>query len=63
MPGLIDMHSHLAIHEGMLDGRDSFDQMAIGAISQERMRSYLDHKVLQRLVMLVVTCWAWCTSN
>jgi len=42
IPGLIDMHSHLAIHEGMLDGRDGFDQMAIGAISQERMRSYLD---------------------
>lgn len=42
IPGLIDMHSHLAIHEGMLDGRDDFDQMAIGAISQERMRSYLD---------------------
>ena len=36
------MHSHLAIHEGMLDGRDGFDQMAIGAITQERMRSYLD---------------------
>ena len=35
MPGMIDMHSHLAIHEGMLDGRDDFDQMAIGAISQE----------------------------
>jgi imidazolonepropionase-like amidohydrolase len=42
IPGLIDMHSHLAIHEGMLDGRDGFDQMAIGALSQERMRSYLD---------------------
>ena len=42
MPGLIDMHSHLSIHEGMLDGRDDWDQMAIGAISQERMRSYLD---------------------
>lgn len=42
MPGLIDMHSHLSIHEGMLDGRDGFDQMAIGAITQERMRSYLD---------------------
>ena len=42
IPGLIDMHSHLCIHEGMLDGRDDFDQMAIGAISQERMRSYLD---------------------
>ena len=42
IPGLIDMHSHLSIHEGMLDGRDGFDQMAIGAITQERMRSYLD---------------------
>jgi len=42
MPGLIDMHAHLCIHEGMLDGRDDWDQMAIGAISQERMRSYLD---------------------
>jgi imidazolonepropionase-like amidohydrolase len=42
IPGLIDMHSHLCIHEGMLDGRDGFDQMSIGAITQERMRSYLD---------------------
>tara|TARA_R110000850_G_scaffold64247_3_gene144428 strand:- start:475 stop:1878 length:1404 start_codon:yes stop_codon:yes gene_type:complete len=42
MPGLIDMHSHLSIHEGMLDGRDDWDQMATGAISQERLRSYLD---------------------
>ena len=42
IPGLIDMHAHLAIHEGMLDGRDGFDQMAIGAITQERLRSYLD---------------------
>jgi len=42
IPGLIDMHSHLCIHEGMLDGRDGFDQMAIGGLTQERMRSYLD---------------------
>jgi imidazolonepropionase-like amidohydrolase len=42
IPGLIDMHSHLSIHEGMLDGRDDWDQMATGAISQERLRSYLD---------------------
>ena len=27
MPGLIDMHSHLSIQEGMLEGRDDFDQM------------------------------------
>ena len=42
MPGLIDMHSHLSIMEGMLDGRDSFDQMAIGAMTGSVLRSYLD---------------------
>ncbi len=42
MPGLIDMHSHLSIMEGMLDGRDSFDQMAMGAMTGNVMRSYLD---------------------
>jgi imidazolonepropionase-like amidohydrolase len=42
IPGLIDMHSHLAIHEGVLDGRDDLDQMAMGALTGNRMRSYLD---------------------
>ena len=42
MPGLIDMHAHHAIHEGMLEGRNTFDQMAIGAISGMRLREYLD---------------------
>lgn len=42
IPGLIDMHSHHAIHEGMLEGRNSYDQMAIGAISGERLRDFLD---------------------
>jgi imidazolonepropionase-like amidohydrolase len=42
IPGLIDMHSHLSIMEGMLDGRDSFDQMAMGAMTGNVMRSYLD---------------------
>ena len=42
MPGLIDMHSHLSIMEGMLDGRDAFDQMAIGAMTGSVLRSYLD---------------------
>ncbi len=42
MPGLIDMHAHHAIHEGMLEGRDRYDQMAIGAMSAERLRDYLD---------------------
>lgn len=42
MPGLIDMHAHHAIHEGMLEGRNSYDQMTIGAISGDRLRDYLD---------------------
>ena len=42
MPGLIDMHAHHAIHEGMLEGRNTYDQMAIGAISGLRLREYLD---------------------
>ena len=42
IPGLIDMHAHHAIHEGMLEGRNSYDQMAIGAISGLRLREYLD---------------------
>lgn len=42
IPGLIDMHAHHAIHEGMLEGRNAYDQMAIGAISGERLRDYLD---------------------
>ena len=42
MPGLIDMHSHLSIMEGMLEGRDSFDQMAMGAMTGNVLRSYLD---------------------
>ena len=42
IPGLIDMHAHHAIHEGMLEGRNDYDQMAIGAISGLRLREYLD---------------------
>lgn len=42
MPGRIDMHSHLSIMEGMLEGRDAFDQMAMGAMTGNVMRSYLD---------------------
>ena len=37
----IDMHAHHAIHEGMLEGRDSYDQMAIGAMSGERLRELI----------------------
>ena len=42
MPGLIDMHSHLSIMEGMLEGRANFDQMAMGAMTGDVLRSYLD---------------------
>lgn len=42
IPGLIDMHSHLCIQEGMLVGRDGYDQMAMGARTQVSMMQYLD---------------------
>ncbi len=42
IPGLIDMHSHLCIQEGMLTGRDDYDQMAMGARALISMQQYLD---------------------
>lgn len=42
MPGLIDMHSHLCIQEGMLEGKEKFDQMAMGAMSAHVLTDYLD---------------------
>jgi imidazolonepropionase-like amidohydrolase len=42
IPGLIDMHSHLCLQEGMLVGRDGYDQMAMGARSHVSMMQYLD---------------------
>ena len=42
IPGLIDMHSHLCIQEGMLAGRDAYDQMAMGARTAVSMQQYLD---------------------
>ncbi|MDJ0975950.1 MAG: amidohydrolase family protein [Planctomycetota bacterium] len=41
LPGLIDMHSHLVIHEGMVDGRTNYDQMTMGALTAHRMVDYL----------------------
>mmetsp|Transcript_12106 Transcript_12106/g.25067 ORF Transcript_12106/g.25067 Transcript_12106/m.25067 type:complete len:174 (+) Transcript_12106:97-618(+) len=41
MPGLIDMHSHLCIQEGMLEGRDNFDMMAMGAMCAQDCMDYL----------------------
>ena len=41
MPGLIDMHSHLCIQEGMNEGRDTYDQMAMGAMCGQDCIDYL----------------------
>ena len=41
MPGLIDMHSHLCIQEGMYEGRDTYDQMAMGAMCGQDCIDYL----------------------
>jgi imidazolonepropionase-like amidohydrolase len=42
MPGLIDMHSHLCIRNGMPEFRTEYDQMAAGAISAHALLEYLD---------------------
>jgi imidazolonepropionase-like amidohydrolase len=41
MPGLIDMHSHIAIQEGMMEGREEYDQMAMGAMCANDLLEYL----------------------
>jgi imidazolonepropionase-like amidohydrolase len=42
MPGLIDMHSHLCLQEGMAEGKTAFDQMAMGAFTAHVLLDYLD---------------------
>ena len=42
MPGLIDMHSHLCIRNGMIEFRGDYDQMAAGAYTATAMQDYLD---------------------
>ncbi len=42
MPGLIDMHSHLAMQEGLYEGRDNWDQMAMGGMTAHVLLDYLD---------------------
>lgn len=42
IPGLIDMHAHLCLQEGMLVGRDNYDQMAMGARTAHSLTQYLD---------------------
>lgn len=41
MPGLIDMHSHVCIQEGMEEGPDDYDQMAMGAMCAHNLLDYL----------------------
>ncbi len=41
MPGLIDMHSHLCVRNGLVEFRD-YDAMAAGAYTQTAMLDYLD---------------------
>ena len=36
------MHAHLSIQEGMLEGRDVFDQMAMGALCAADCIDYLN---------------------
>jgi len=42
MPGLIDMHAHLCLQNGMLSFRDGYDQMAAGANTAHVLLEYLD---------------------
>ena len=42
MPGLIDMHSHLCLRNGMPDFRTEYDQMAAGANTAHVLLEYLD---------------------
>ena len=41
MPGLIDMHSHIGLQEGLLEGRDDWDAFAMGAMTAYVMVGYL----------------------
>ena len=42
MPGLIDMHSHLATAEGLADGRDEWDAYSIGAVAAHNLVLFLE---------------------
>ena len=42
MPGMIDMHSHLCLRNGMPEFRTAYDQMAAGANTAHVLLEYLD---------------------
>jgi imidazolonepropionase-like amidohydrolase len=41
MPGLINVHSHLCVQEGLPWGRDNWDQMALGAMTGDLLKDFL----------------------
>jgi imidazolonepropionase-like amidohydrolase len=41
MPGLIDIHSHLCVQNGLPWGRDNWDQMAMGAMTGDLLKDFL----------------------
>jgi imidazolonepropionase-like amidohydrolase len=41
MPGLIDIHTHLAIQNGLSEGRDNWDQMTMGAMCGALLNDFL----------------------
>ena len=42
IPGLIDMHSHIGLREGLLEGVNDWDAYAMGALSADNCKWYLD---------------------
>jgi imidazolonepropionase-like amidohydrolase len=42
IPGLIDMHVHLATAEGLGDGRDNWDSFSIGAVAAHNLVLFLE---------------------
>ena len=42
MPGLIDMHSHLCFRNGLMEFRDPYDSLVVGAYVQKAIEDYLD---------------------
>lgn len=41
MPGMIDLHSHLCVQNGLPWGRDNWDQMAMGAMTGDLIKDFL----------------------
>ena len=61
MPGMIDIHSHLCVQNGLSEGRDNWDQMAMGAITGAPMRTLLSWMATHWKIYLclsgIKSCW------